>query len=105
MLKRESCFAMPPAKQTFLYVPLERFKGTSGATYSTVLNSLCHEVFSKPKFQQPNQKCTTVVVSGRARAHSFLGKRKHILLECRRIITEYIFVYQQYKVEAGNKYG
>jgi hypothetical protein len=105
MLKWESCFAMPPAKQTFLHVALERFKDKSGATYSTVLNSLCHETFSKPKFQQLYQKCTTVVVSGRARAHLFLGNRKHILFECRRIITENIFVYQQYKVKAGNMYG
>jgi hypothetical protein len=96
---------MPPAKQTILLVPLESFKDKSGAIYSTVFNSLCHEVFSNPKFQQLYKKCTTVVVSGRAWAHLFLGNRKHILLERRRVITEYKFVYQQYKVEAGNMYG
>jgi hypothetical protein len=73
MRKWESCFAMPPVKQAFLHVLLERFKDTNGTTYSTVLNSLCHEVFSNPKFQQLYQKCTTVVVSGRAWAHLFFG--------------------------------
>jgi len=105
MRKRESCISVPPVKQTFLRVPLERFKDTSGATYSTVLNSLCHEVFSSPKFQQMYQQCMTLVVSGRAWTHLFLGNWKDILLECRRICTEYIFVYQQYKIEAENMYG
>lgn len=39
--EKESCFAVPPVKQThFSHAPFELFKYTSGATYSTVLNSL-----------------------------------------------------------------
>lgn len=91
MRKWEFCFAMPPVKQTFLHVPLERFKDTSGATYSKVLNSFCHEAFSSPKFQQLYQQCLTLVVSGRAWAHLFSGNWKDILLECRRI-RQYIYL-------------
>jgi hypothetical protein len=92
---------MQPPKQTFLRVPRERFKDTNGVTYSTVLNFLCHADFSNPKVQQLYQQCTTVVVSGRAWAISFLGNWKDILLECRRICTECVFVYQQHEICKG----
>jgi len=104
MRKWEFCFAMPPVKQTFLHVPLERFKDTSGATYSKVLNSFCHEAFSSPKFQQLYQQCLTLVVSGRAWAHLFSGMKRYST-RMPKDTPVYIFVYQQYKVEARNMYG